>query len=128
MCPTPPVAHRLEAQMNIRTSLFVWFSLSLALLAGCTSTYRNVDVCKDKMRAEYPNATSAPLTLTASGAAYHGARVVVRGDIATPPKPPATKKTVTGAAAECTFAADTLTGFRWLAPAALVPKPPAEEE
>ncbi len=99
----------------------------LALLAGCTSYYRNTDLCKERVRAEYPAAASAPLKITGSGANYHGSRVIVRGEIPTPPKPPATNKLVqTPAAAECTFSDNTLTGFQWLAPAELLPKPPAD--
>ncbi len=97
-------------------------------MAGCTSYYRNVATCKEKVRAEYPDAASEPLKITGSGAAYRGSRVVVRGVIATPPKPPATKISDLPAAAECTFSETTLTGFRWLAPAKLAPKPLTDED
>ena len=42
--------------MNTRSRLLLLCSLPLALLAGCTSYYRNVDACKDRMRADYPDA------------------------------------------------------------------------
>ncbi|MDR5731579.1 MULTISPECIES: hypothetical protein [Caballeronia] len=114
--------------MNTRSRLLLLLSIPLALLAGCTSYYRNIDACKDRMRADYPDAASAPLKLTGSSAAMHGSRVVVHGTIETPPKPPATKAADTPAAAECTFSDDTLTTFQWLAPAKLVPKPPAADD
>ncbi|GAB5100369.1 hypothetical protein P9250_23535 [Caballeronia sp. LP006] len=109
--------------MITRSRLFLLVCLPLVLLSGCTSYYRNVETCKDRVRAEYPDAASAPLKLTGSGASYHGSRVVVRGEFPTQPKPPATKIVQTPAAAECTFAENTLTGFQWLAPARLVKKP-----
>jgi len=114
--------------MNTRSRLLLLLSVPLAFLAGCTSFYRNVEACKDTVRAQYPDAASAPLKITDSGAAYHGSRVVVRGEIATPPNPPSTKKIIVPAAAECTFSENTLTGFQWLAPARLVPKPPADDD
>ncbi|WP_248321819.1 MULTISPECIES: hypothetical protein [unclassified Caballeronia] len=114
--------------MNTRSRLLLACSFPLMLTAGCTSYYRNVETCKDKVRAAYPDAASAPLKITGSGAAYHGSRVVVRGVIATPPTPPATRKTDLPAAAECTFSDTTLTGFRWLAPEKLAPKPAADED
>ncbi|VXB77852.1 conserved hypothetical protein [Burkholderia sp. 8Y] len=113
--------------MNIRSRLLLVFSLPLVLMAGCTSYYRNVETCKERVRAEYPDAASAPLKITGSGAAFQGSRVVVRGVIATPPKPPATKKTDVPAAAECTFSETTLTGFQWLAPSKLIPKAAADD-
>ncbi|WP_250512647.1 hypothetical protein [Caballeronia sp. INDeC2] len=112
--------------MNHRTRqlLLVLLSIPLAYLAGCTSYYKNVDACKDKVRADYPDAASAPLKITGSGASYHGLRVVVHGTIQTPPKPPATKPAQVPAAAECTFNETSMTGFQWLVPAKLAPKPP----
>ncbi|MDR5854142.1 hypothetical protein P9239_13340 [Caballeronia sp. LZ062] len=114
--------------MNIRSRLLLVFSLPLVFATGCTSYYRNTEACKDKVRADYPDAASAPLKITGSNAAFHGSRVVVRGVIATPPKPPATKTAEVPAAAECTFSDATLTGFQWLAPANLAPKPPADDD
>jgi hypothetical protein len=102
--------------------------ISLATLAGCTSYYKNVEVCKDKMRADYPDAASAPLKITGSGAAYHGSRVVVHATIDKPVVPPATKKVPMYAAAECTFSDQSMTGFQWLLPAKLAPKPPVDED
>jgi hypothetical protein len=124
-CPRG-IGHRPNSSMNNR--FFLVLAVPLALLAGCTSYYRNVEACKDKVRADYPDAASAPLKLTGSGASYHGSRVVVRGVIPTDPKPPATKKVDVPAAAECTFSENTPTGFQWLAPPRLKPKPqPAED-
>ncbi|KND55479.1 hypothetical protein BPUN_2428 [Candidatus Paraburkholderia kirkii] len=116
--------------MNHRSRLFLLLLLSmpLAYLAGCTSYYKNVEACKDKMRADYPGLESAPLKITGSGAGYHGSRVIVHGTIEYPPKPPATKPSVGFAAAECTFSEQSMTGFQWLLPAAFAPKPPAEAD
>ncbi|SAK42509.1 hypothetical protein AWB76_00414 [Caballeronia temeraria] len=113
--------------MNHRTRhlLPVLLAFSFAGLTGCTSYYKNVDACKDKVRAEYPDAASAPLKITGSGASYHGSRVIVHGTIQNPPKPPATKPSPVPAAAECTFSETSMTGFQWLVPAKLAPKPPA---
>jgi hypothetical protein len=108
--------------MNLRSRLLLSLTLPLALMAGCTSYYRNVETCKAHVRAEYPDAASAPLKITGSGASYHGSRVVVRGEYASDPKPPATKPVKTPAAAECTFSDETLTGFQWLSPARLAQK------
>ncbi|KMQ80140.1 hypothetical protein BPMI_01555c [Candidatus Burkholderia pumila] len=73
-------------------------------------------MCKERVRAEYPDAASAPLKITGSGASYHGLRVVVRGEFPTAPKPPATKTVQTPAAAECTFSDTTMTHLQWIAP------------
>ncbi|BBU27146.1 hypothetical protein BTHE68_08800 [Burkholderia sp. THE68] len=105
--------------------LAVLISLSFASLAGCTSYYKNVEACKEKVRADYPDAASAPLKITGSGASYHGSRVVVHGTIQNAPTPPATKPVLVSAAAECTFSETSMTGFQWLVPAKLAPKPPA---
>lgn len=114
--------------MNIRSRLLPLLTIPLALMAGCTSYYRNIDACKERMHAEYPDAATAPLKVTGSGAAIHGTRVVVHGTIKTPATPPATRTTDTPAAAECTFTDNTLTAFQWLAPAKLVPKPQADDD
>ena len=115
--------------MNHRTRrlFFLLFSIPLAYLAGCTSYYKNVEACKEKARADYPDAASAPLKITGSGASYHGSRVVVHGTIQNPPKPPSTKPVMAAAAAECTFSETSMTGFQWLAPARLAPKPPVAD-
>jgi hypothetical protein len=112
--------------MNHRTRhpLLVLLTIALACVSGCTSYYKNVEACKDKVRADYPDAASAPLKITGSGASYHGSRVVVHGTIQNPPKPPATKAAQVPAAAECTFSETSMTGFQWLVPAKLAPKPP----
>ena len=115
--------------MNHRSRflLLALLSLPVAWLGGCTSYYKNVEACKEKVRADYPYAASAPLKITGSGASYHGARVVVHGTITTAAKAPATKPVQTPAAAECTFSEASMTGFQWLVPAKLAPKPPAED-
>ncbi len=112
--------------MNNRSRLLLSLCLQFALLAGCTSYYRNAETCKDKVRAEWPNAASAPLKITGSGTSYYSARVVVRGQFPIAPKPPATKTVQASAAAECTFSEDTLTGFQWLAPVWFRPKPDSD--
>ena len=80
------------------------------------------------MRAEYPDAARAPLKITGSGAGYHGSRVIVHATIANPPTPPATKAATSYAAAECTFSEQSMTGFQWLLPATLAPKPPVNAD
>jgi hypothetical protein len=107
---------------------FLLLALPFALLSGCTSYYANVDACKDRVRADYPGAASAPLKITDSGAAYHGSRVIVRGTMEMDPKPPATKKVQTPVAAECTFSEKTLTGFQWLSPSWFIKKPASADE
>lgn len=107
--------------MNLRTRLLSCAALplaSLVLLGGCTS-YKNVDACKDRMRTAYPNAASAPLSLTSSTAASRGSRVVVSGEINHLPEEAGKPKIVEPAAVECTFSGESLTGFHWLAPATL---------
>ncbi|SAK66270.1 hypothetical protein AWB77_02551 [Caballeronia fortuita] len=111
--------------MNPRLPLLL--AVLTAALAGCTSYYKNVDACKDKARAEYPDAARAPLKITGSGASYHGSRVVVHGTIQNPPTANGAKPATatTPAAAECTFSETSMTGFQWLVPAQLAPKPRA---
>jgi hypothetical protein len=111
--------------MNIRTCFLVCAALLLMLASGCTTAYKNAALCKDKVRADYPNAASAPLRITDSSVAHQGSRVVVRGETTTAPKPPATKKIIGNAAAECTFDGDSLSGFQWLSPPALAARPAA---
>ena len=115
--------------MNHRSRLFLLCLLSapLAPLAGCTTYYKNVEACKDKVRASYPASANAPLKITGSGASYHGSRVIVHGTITYPPTPPATKASPVPAAAECTFSEASMTGFQWLVPANLAPKPPSPD-
>ncbi|BAN22735.1 hypothetical protein [Caballeronia insecticola] len=114
--------------MNHRPRLFLPLLISVPLaLAGCTSYYKNVEACKDKMRTDYPSAAIAPLKITGSNAGYHGSRVIVHAAIDYPPKPPATKPTAGVAAAECTFSDQAMTGFQWLLPAYLAPKPPSAD-
>jgi hypothetical protein len=108
--------------MNNRSHLLLSLTVPFALLAGCTSYYRNVDTCKERVRADYPDAASAPLKITGSAASYHGSRVIVRGEIPTTPKPPAKKSIPELAAAECTFSENSMTNFQWLAPVRFAPK------
>jgi hypothetical protein len=115
--------------MNNRSRLLLSLCVPFALLGGCTSYYRNVELCKDRVRADYPDAASAPLKITGSAASYHGSRVVVRGEIPTRPKPPATKSIPELAAAECTFSdGNAMSNFQWLAPVRFAPKPEPEAD
>jgi hypothetical protein len=111
--------------MNIRIGFLVCAALPLLLAAGCTTAYKNAAFCKGKMLADYPDAASAPLRITESKAAIGGARVIVRGETTSAPKPPATKSVVGSAAMECTFNGDTLASSQWLSPPALAAKKPA---
>ncbi|SAL19265.1 hypothetical protein AWB71_00914 [Caballeronia peredens] len=114
--------------MNHRPRPFLPLLISIPLaLAGCTSYYKNVEACKDKMRTAYPDAATAPLKITGSNAGYHGSRVIVHATIDYPPRPPATKRLSGAAAAECTFSEQAMTGFQWLLPANLAPKPPSAD-
>jgi hypothetical protein len=110
--------------MNIRIGFLVCAALPLMLVGGCTTAYKNAAFCKDQMRADYPDAASAPLRITESKAAYGGTRVLVRGETTSAPKPPATKKVIGSAAMECTFNGDTLSSSQWLSPPALAAKKP----
>jgi hypothetical protein len=111
--------------MNIATCCFVCAALPLMLVGGCTTAYKNAELCRAKVQADYPDAASAPLKITEARAAYEGSRVVVRGETTAAPKPPAKKKVVGSAAAECTFDGDSLSGFKWLSPPNLVAQPAA---
>lgn len=116
--------------MNRMSSLLLLLALPLVTLAGCTSYYKNVEACKGKMIADYPDAASAPLKITGSNAAYHGSRVIVHATIDDRNPPPTTskaKKVTKYAAAECTFTEQSMTNFQWLLPAKLAPKPPADD-
>lgn len=114
---------------------------AVMLSAGCTAVYRNSDTCeqmtREKLAAKYPRT----LTVSHTGAAIRGERVVVEGQFEALPKAASgvaasgvaaasgtpvvvatgkKKKVYTATAAECTFAGSDLTAFHWLAPADLV--------
>ncbi len=114
---------------------------AVMLSAGCTAVYRNSDACeqmtREKLAAKYPRT----LTVSHTGAAIRGERVVVEGQFEALPKAASgvaasgvaaasgtpvvvatgkKKKVYTATAAECTFAGSDLTAFHWLAPADFV--------
>ena len=127
--------------MKIRTLSLACAMTAVMLSAGCTAVYRNSDACeqmtREKLAAKYPRT----LTVSHTGAAIRGERVVVEGQFEALPKAASgvaasgvaaasgtpvvvatgkKKKVYTATAAECTFAGSDLTAFHWLAPADLV--------
>jgi hypothetical protein len=108
--------------MKSRAPVFVSIALSVVCASGCTTAYRNAQLCKQKMVATYP-ADQPMLTYSIPHTSYGGTRVVVEATHkvtlphpagATPLK---TKSVEAAAAVECTFDGDTLKTFAWLAPA-----------
>lgn len=154
--------------MKIRILSIACVTTAAALLAACTTVYKNTDACEQLMRSKLAETSPDTLKITHAGAAIHGSRVVVEGSIehvvipaSTPAavsaasaplaasgmraasavavgasgavvasdasattalslKPVKPQKTLTPAAAECTFNGPTLNVFSWLAPANLV--------
>ncbi len=110
--------------MKIRAAVIVSIALSALCASGCTTAYRNAQLCKQKMVATYP-AGQPVLTYSIPHASYGGARVVVEATHKMVlPKPvgvtPLKIKSVDAAAAvECTFDGETLKSFAWLAPPTL---------
>lgn len=133
--------------MKTRTLLIACCMAGAALFAGCTSVYRNSSACEQMMRQSASEKSTDTLKIDHTSAAIHGSRVVVEGTLTHPQTaseaavaaPPVTdiiqagllapvsaalarskpKVTVASAAAECTYNAQGLSDFRWLAPAKL---------
>jgi outer membrane murein-binding lipoprotein Lpp len=133
--------------MKTRTLLIACCTAGAALLAGCTSAYTNSKACEQAMRQAASEQTTDTLKIQHTGSGIDGRRVVVEGTLEHPQtaseaaaaKPPETdifkagllapvmaaftsgkpKKTVVGAAVECTYNAGGQSEFRWLAPAKL---------
>ncbi|MFM0172011.1 hypothetical protein [Paraburkholderia sediminicola] len=158
--------------MKIRILSIACVMTASALLAACTTVYKNTDACEQLMRSKLAETSSDPLKITHAGAGIYGSRVVVEGSIehvgvpasaagaASAPlaasgapaasvvtavtaggagasdasatalslKSAKPQKTVTPAAAECTFHGPTLDVFNWLAPADLVTASPNATE
>jgi hypothetical protein len=100
----------------------------LACTAGCTTPYRNGQVCKAKMIETYPD-TQPRLSYELPRVAYEGTRVVVEGSYTKkiPPTgvtPIKTTSMQVQAAVECTFEGSNLKTFQWLTPADLAAKYP----
>jgi hypothetical protein len=122
--------------------------LAAASLTGCAAVYRNTDACETLTRtrladvpaAQWPAAATGRFSVSHTGAAIRGSRVVVEGALA-PAQRVAQAAASTGApadhasktkattkrkaasqpvAAQCTFDGPKLTSFRWLSPAILV--------
>lgn len=136
--------------MKTRTLLIACCTVA-ALSAGCTSVYTNTSACEQMMRQSASELSAADtLKIVHAGTGIHGSRVVVEGTLTHPQtaseaaaaRPPNTnineagllapvaaaiekskpQKTVAPAAVECTYDANGLSAFRWLAPARLVTK------
>jgi hypothetical protein len=109
--------------MKIRAAVIVSIAMSVACASGCTTSYRNAQLCKQKMVATYP-ASQPVLTYSIPHASYGGARVVVEAThkVALPQPigvtPLKIKSVDAAAAVECTFDGETLKSFAWLAPPA----------
>jgi hypothetical protein len=110
--------------MKIRATVIVSMAMSVVCASGCTTAYRNAQLCKQKMVATYP-ANQPALTYSVPHASLGGTRVVVEAThTVVLPKPvgitPLKIKSVEAAAAvECTFDGETLKSFAWLAPPVL---------
>ena len=114
--------------MKHRTFYAVAAAAVLTCTAGCTTPYRNGQVCKARMVDTYP-ASEPKLSYDPPRVAYQGTRVVVEGSYTKkiPPAGVTPIKTTTlqvQAAVECTFEGDTLKTFQWLTPADLAEKYP----
>ena len=118
--------------MKHRTLYAVAAAAVLTCTAGCTTPYRNGQVCKARMVDTYP-ASEPRLSYDPPRLAYQGTRVVVEGSY-TKKIPPAgvTPIKVTSvpipAAVECTFEGDKLKTFQWLTPADLAAKYPLKPD
>ncbi|MFC0402326.1 hypothetical protein [Paraburkholderia rhizosphaerae] len=69
--------------MNTRVFTLASSAVALALVTGCTAVYKNSVTCRDQMRsvAGGEMAASETLTISHTGAAIRGSRVVVEGAI-----------------------------------------------
>ncbi|MEX3932551.1 hypothetical protein AB4Y32_12170 [Paraburkholderia phymatum] len=134
--------------MKTRTLLIACCTVAAALSAGCASVYKNTSACEQMMRQSASELSAADtLKIVHTGAGIHGSRVVVEGTLEHPQtaseaaaaRPPNTnineagllapvaaaiaktkpRKTVVPAAVECTYDANGVSAFRWLAPARL---------
>ncbi|MBP0594236.1 hypothetical protein J8I87_32125 [Paraburkholderia sp. LEh10] len=135
--------------MKTRIPVIACCMVAAALSAGCAAVYTNTGACERMMRQSASELSAADtLKILHTGTGIRGSRVVVEGTlehpqtaseaaVATPPntniieagllaplaaalassKP---KTTVVPAAVECTYDANGLSAFRWLAPASLV--------
>ncbi|CAB3747243.1 hypothetical protein [Paraburkholderia humisilvae] len=67
--------------MNTRVFTIVSSAVALTLIAGCTAAFKNSVACRDQMRsvAGGEMAASETLTISHTGAAIRGSRVVVEG-------------------------------------------------
>ena len=115
--------------MTARPLIIALLVSTVACVTGCTTAYRNGQLCKDKLIATYP--VSEPiLSYEVPRVSYQGARVVAGGtfpvqvtELVPPTGKPgsvATLKVITvrtDAAVECTFDGTTMQTFRWLTPA-----------
>ena len=115
--------------MTARPLLIALLVSTVACVTGCTTAYRNGQLCKNKMIDSYPS-TEPELSVDVPRVAYKGARVVAGGTfkestdslVAKVGKKETTftvetREVATDAAVECTFDGDKLETFRWLTPA-----------
>jgi hypothetical protein len=106
--------------MKFRAALIGIIGL-VACISGCTTAYRNSQLCKQKMVETYP-ADQPALTYSIPHTSYRGARVVVEATrrVVYPTPVGSTllkaKTYEAPAAVECTFDDDKLQSFQWLAP------------
>ncbi len=66
--------------MKIRI-LFIACVTAAALLAGCTTVYKNTDACEQLMRSRLADTSADTLKIAHAGAGIDGSRVVVEGSI-----------------------------------------------
>ncbi|EIF30457.1 hypothetical protein BCh11DRAFT_05947 [Burkholderia sp. Ch1-1] len=66
--------------MKIRI-LFIACVTAAALLAGCTTVYKNTDACEQLMRSKLADTSADTLKIAHAGSGINGSRVVVEGSI-----------------------------------------------
>jgi hypothetical protein len=101
-------------------------------LSACGIGYRNGKQCEARMLETYPTQFPA-ITLQRTAVSHKGIRVVVEATYQVPAKPPKLDTLLKpkidreAAAVECIFDGETMTGFKWVSPKKMVPKPDTAE-
>src|ERR1700761_5888201 len=67
--------------MKIRILSIACITSAAALLAACTTVYKNTDACEQLMRSKLAETSTDKLKITNAGAGINGSRVVVEGSI-----------------------------------------------
>ena len=67
--------------MKIRILSIACVTTAAALLAACTTVYKNTDACEQLMRSKLADTSTDTLKIGHAGAGIYGSRVVVEGSI-----------------------------------------------